>query len=207
MVKFQIINIGTISLNKFWGETKRLRQATATCALLTLEDGRRLLVDPSPTPDALVPMLYARSGLRPEQIDLVFVTHWHGDHHQGLEAFCDATWLMANSGIREWLVSSPVAEVEAMCCASAEDVLPDELALVHTPGHTLQHHSLAADTEWGRLLVAGDSVMTRDHLRTEEGHSNSLDFHLATTTIQAMKAHYDVVVPGHDNYLLVQRGA
>ena len=41
-VKFTILNIGTLSMNKFWGETERLRSPTATCTLLEAGD-RRLL--------------------------------------------------------------------------------------------------------------------------------------------------------------------
>ena len=54
-VQFTIINLGTLSMNKFWGETERVRPATATCVLLESE-GRRLLVDPSPGPDERRPV-------------------------------------------------------------------------------------------------------------------------------------------------------
>jgi glyoxylase-like metal-dependent hydrolase (beta-lactamase superfamily II) len=200
-----IINIGSLSMNKFWGETERLRQPTATCTLLTLPDGSRLLADPSPMREELVSLLFARAGLRPAQVDLVFVTHWHGDHRFGLAAFPEARWLMAGAGLREWREQAPQDGAQIERFLEAERYLPDEVKLVATPGHTQGHHSLAVDTEWGRLLVAGDAVMTRDHLRTEEGHSNSVDFDEAAATIRVIKADYDWVVPGHDNYLWIGR--
>lgn len=205
MASLSIINIGGLSMNKFWGETERLRQPTATCTLLALSDGLRLLVDPSPMPEELTPLLFARAGLVPAQVELVFVTHWHGDHRFGLEAFAGAHWLMAGAGLREWRAHAPQDAAQIERFDEAERYLPDEVALVATPGHTHAHHSLAVETQWGRLLVAGDAVMTRDHLRTEEGHSNSVDFGQAAATIRAIKAGYDWVVPGHDNYLPIAR--
>ena len=55
LVQFVIINIGTLSMNKFWGETERLRSPSATCTLLQA-GGTRLLVDPSPEPATQEPI-------------------------------------------------------------------------------------------------------------------------------------------------------
>ena len=85
-VRFTIVNIGTLSMNKFWGETERLRSPSATCTLLQA-GGKRLLVDPSPDSEPLARLLFERTGLRPEAVDAVFCTHWHGDHRFGLALF------------------------------------------------------------------------------------------------------------------------
>ena len=83
---FTVINIGTLSANKFWGETERVHAVSATCTLLQVA-GKRVLVDPSPYAPELGQMLYDRTGLRPDDIDQVFVTHFHGDHRFGLDLF------------------------------------------------------------------------------------------------------------------------
>ena len=58
-----IINIGTLSMNRFWGETERVRTPSATCTLL--QAGTiRLIVDPSPAPEQLEAKLYEATGLR-----------------------------------------------------------------------------------------------------------------------------------------------
>ena len=53
-VDFTIVNIGTLSMNKYWGETERKRSPNATCTLLDIS-GLHLLVDPSPHPEQLDP--------------------------------------------------------------------------------------------------------------------------------------------------------
>ncbi len=202
---FTIVHIGALGMNHFWGETERVRSATATCSLLRLGDVN-LLVDPSPQPELLERELLATTGLRPQQIDLVFVTHHHGDHRYGLPLVTHAPWLMASDEIATWRAHAPEdGEQIARFCA-AEGALPIEIALLPTPGHTLTHHSLAFDCAWGRVLVAGDAVMTYDHWLHDEGHTNSVDFALASETIRRAKSVYDWVIPGHGNYAPTGRG-
>jgi len=201
--KFTVVNIGTLSMNKFWGETERLRSATATCVLLEIE-GHRLLVDPSPGPDLLEPMLFARTGLRPVDIDAVFITHFHGDHRFGLELFARASWLMAAPGLGEWREHSPQDAETIARFLPAEGRLPEGIGLFASPGHTHGHHALVADTRWGRLIVAGDAVMTQDFYDAEEGYHNCVDFGQATETIRQIKRSADVVIPGHGNLILAR---
>ena len=51
-----------------------------------------------PSPELLESQLFACTGLRPADVDAVFVTHWHGDHRLGLLLFEDKPWLMAAQG-------------------------------------------------------------------------------------------------------------
>jgi glyoxylase-like metal-dependent hydrolase (beta-lactamase superfamily II) len=190
-----VINIGTLSMNKFWGERERLRSATATCVLLET-GGHRLLVDPSPGPELLQPMLFARTGLRPDDIDSVFVTHFHGDHRYGLELFADAAWWMAAPGLGEWREHSPRDAELIARFTPAEGRLPVGIELLASPGHTYGHHALVMDTRWGPLVVAGDAVMTQDFYDAEEGYHNCVDFEQATETIRAIKRRANLVIPG-----------
>jgi glyoxylase-like metal-dependent hydrolase (beta-lactamase superfamily II) len=200
-VRFTIVNIGSLSINKFWGETERVRSATATCILLETE-GQRLLVDPSPGPEELESTLFDRSGLRPADIDSVFLTHFHGDHRYGLELFKGATWLMAQSGLQEWRARSPQDSGLIDRFIPASERLLEGVHLFPSPGHTYGHHGLLMDTRWGRLIVAGDAVMTQDFFDAEAGFHNCVDFDLATQTIRAIKERADWVIPGHGNLVM-----
>jgi glyoxylase-like metal-dependent hydrolase (beta-lactamase superfamily II) len=203
-VEFTIVNIGTLSINKFWDETERQREPSATCTLLEA-GGRRLLVDPSPAPELLEPMLFARLGIRPGDIDLVFLTHFHGDHLFGIEMFDGKPWLMAEAGLDEWRPGGAAETSLKERFLPAQDQLPDGVSLVPGPGHTFGLHCLGADTEWGRLIVAGDAVMTRDFFDAEDGFHNSVDFDQVGKTIRMIKTVADVVVPGHGNLILNKR--
>ena len=201
MVQFTIVNIGTLSANKFWGETERVHPVSATCTLLEAE-GRRLLVDPSPHPEALAQQLFDHAGLRPEAVDAVFCTHWHGDHRFGLELFPDRPWLMAAAGLEEWRAQSPQDAGWIDLFTPAEGRLLPGVELLASPGHTLGHHALIADTRWGPLVVSGDAVMTAEYFAAGEGYRNSVDFELAAETVRLIKARARLVTPGHGNVIL-----
>jgi glyoxylase-like metal-dependent hydrolase (beta-lactamase superfamily II) len=198
-VKFTIVNIGTLSMNKFWGETERVRSPTATCTLLQAGD-QRLLVDPSPHPELLEPMLFARTGLRPADIGAVFITHFHGDHRFGLDLFADASWLMTAPGLEEWRERSPQDSRWIDRFLPAEGRLPEGVSLFASPGHTYGHYSLLAATRWGKAIVSGDAVMTLDWFDAQEGYHNCADFALATDTIRRINQAADLVIPGHGNW-------
>ena len=200
-VHFTIVNIGTLSMNKYWGETERLRAPTATCTLLLAGDVR-LLVDPSPGPELLEPQMFACAGLRPADVDAVFVTHWHGDHHFGLLLFEDKPWLMAAEGLAEWKQQRPADAELFERFEPAEGRLPEGIGLFFSPGHTHGHCSLLVDTRWGPLVVSGDAVMTPEYFEAEEGYRNSLDFDRAAETIRAIKRAAKLVIPGHGNVIL-----
>jgi N-acyl homoserine lactone hydrolase len=200
-VQFTIVNIGTLSMNKFWGETERLRSPSATCTLLQY-GGTRLLVDPSPEPTALEPMLFARTGLRPAAIDVVFLTHWHGDHRYGLASFEGASWCVAADGLAEWQRRHPDEAAFWQRFQAAEGALPAWIELYPSPGHAVGHCSLRVETAWGPLIVAGDAVMTPEFLTAEEGYHNSIDFDQATETIREIKRVARLVIPGHGNLIL-----
>ncbi len=202
---FRIINIGTLSQNKFWGEKARMREdISATCTLLDVGECR-LLVDPSPRRELLERLLFNRAGLRPDAIDAVYVTHWHGDHLFGLRLFEHATWLMAEAGIAEWRECAPEYRHLSDRFQPAEQALPEGIELFAAPGHTLTLAALKTETPWGSLIITGDGVMNREYFAAEEGYHNSIDFELAAATIRSIKAAADLVIPGHDNVLLNAR--
>jgi glyoxylase-like metal-dependent hydrolase (beta-lactamase superfamily II) len=200
-VTFRIINIGTLSMNKFWGETERVHPVSATCTLLET-GGQRLLVDPSPHPEPLRSLLFDRSGLSPASIDAVFLTHWHGDHRFGLELFEGVPWWMAQAGLAEWRERSPEDARWIDRFHPAEERLPPGIELYPTPGHTLGHHSLIADTRWGPLVVTGDAAMNVEFYEAGEGYHNSVDFEQAAETIRRIKKAAALVIPGHGNLIL-----
>jgi len=198
--RWDVVTIGNLSRNRYWGESdeKPLRPALCTSTLLTGE-GFRLLVDP-PLADAeaMAFELFRRTGLRPGAVTAVFVTHGHGDHFAGLGSFSGADWLAAPEVAAELNASGKAAKP----VQGASGRLPGAIDVIPTPGHTANHHSLAFECDGRRVVVAGDAVMTRDFWDHRQGYFNSADFDQAAATIDRLAHVADIVVPGHDNYFL-----
>lgn len=203
--RFTIVNIGSLSVNKYWGETERMREPSATCTLVETGDAR-MLVDPSPFPGGLESRLFAATGLRPSAVDLVYMTHFHGDHRFGLALFEGVPWLMASSA-REELRASKDGGALGGRVEDAEGRLPDGVDLFPSPGHTPGHCSLALNIEWGRLVIAGDAVMTPEFWLHDDGFHNTWDFDAVRDTIGRIRAEADFVVPGHGNYFPTAHGS
>jgi glyoxylase-like metal-dependent hydrolase (beta-lactamase superfamily II) len=201
--RWDIITIGNISRNRYWGESddRAYRSAVCTCTVIRTDAGR-LLVDPSlKDKERMAAELDRRTGLRLADIDAVILTHEHGDHHFGLRHFPQARWLAAPE----------VAERLNRDAQYAERIEPTEgplmgsVELIPTPGHTLTHHSLRFDCDGLSVVIAADAVMTRDFWRDRQGYFNSADLALAAQSIDMLAQIGDIIVPGHDNYFLNPR--
>src|SRR2546421_8148319 len=83
---WDIITIGNLSRNRYWGESeeKSLHAVICTTTIITGKDFH-VIVDPSLVDGkAMAAELKRRTGLTPDHIEIAFVTHEHGDHHIGL---------------------------------------------------------------------------------------------------------------------------
>ena len=207
MQEFHVLTIGHFSRNRFWGEsdTEAYRDALCTCTLIKGENN--IVVDPSETPEQMARTLYNRSGLRPEAVNTVFLTHAHGDHFAGLECFENAEWIMSGADLALMRRSADERERRlATRIAEAKPGFSEGIALVELPGHTMGTTGLLLETQDGKVCVCGDSIMTRDFFKARLGYYNSVDFTLSSASIQKVAQLADIVVPGHDNYFLTHRG-
>ncbi len=92
-LSYTVVSIGALSRNRFWNETEPRRMAHATTTLVQ-EGDRNILVDPGLPEQVLAQRLEERTGLKPEQIDVVFLTNFRPVHRRALPLFSKATWLM-----------------------------------------------------------------------------------------------------------------
>ena len=208
-VRWHILTIGHLSRNKFWGESEdqAYRAPLCTSTLIQLAD-RTIVVDPGCPPEEMVRVLDQRTGLPPEAVDTVFLTHFHGDHHVGISAFPRARWCMATPDIQAWTAQAPTDSPELRLLARLETVtgeLAPGIALLPTPGHTSTHTSLSFTSGGMRVVVAGDAAMTHDFFLARDVYFNTVDRAAAVQSIATIADQADIVVPGHDNYFLNRR--
>jgi glyoxylase-like metal-dependent hydrolase (beta-lactamase superfamily II) len=201
MHRWDIITIGNLSRNRYWGEGDEhaCRPPLCTSTLLTGAQ-YRLLVDPPCAEEArMVAELDRRAGCRLADISAIFLTHEHADHHFGLRHFPHALWYAAPETAA--LINStgnydkPVEPVTGVLCG--------EIAILPTPGHTNGHHSLRFDCGGQTVIVAGDAVMTRDFWQQRQGYFNSADPRQVRETMAHLADIARIIIPGHDNYFLI----
>ncbi len=230
-LSYTVVSIGALSRNRFWNETEPRRVAHATTTLVC-DDKTTVLVDPGLPEQVLLQRLDERTGLKPEQIDVVFLTNFRPVHRRALEAFSKATWLMHEpelTAVREHLDQSGAAmrdarrqavddnpadrrELERMIrqeramldkLKPADDKLTRRVHLFPSPGATPGSAGLLL-TELSRtVVVAGDAVVSRDYFEAGRVFEQVYDLEAAQTSLRDLMEIADVVVPGHDNLFAV----
>jgi len=203
-----VLAIGTLARNRFWGEAVNVREEFATASLV--RSGKTILVvDPGWPSEVMEAVLFYRAGLRPEAVTDVFLTHVDPAHLGGIELFDGARWLACDEEILyagaerggearlDAIISRLVAAPN--CVAPGVDIYP-------TPGHSPGHASLLVATAVQTTVVAGDAVLTRDHLEGGDLGPTLYDREKARESFTEILEIGDFVVPGHDNIVWLRSG-
>jgi glyoxylase-like metal-dependent hydrolase (beta-lactamase superfamily II) len=216
-----IISIGTLSRNRLWGESASTRTAHATTSLIRSGD-RKILLDAGLPPQAIGARLFERTGLRPEQIDTVFLTNFRPAHRWGLALF-DAAEILIHEPEQQWtrrrleglLRDAPSEDLDRRQLEQELGLLerlspaPDKLAgdvdLFPLPGYTPGTCGLLVSSPLTTLLIAGDAVPTLDHFLAGQVLPDAQDIAQAQDSMREVYEIADLIVPGHDNLFLNPR--
>ena len=137
--------------------------------------GRALLVDTGIGPGAMgmrgrLLGELENSGVHPDDVDTVFLTHLHGDHAgwslapDGGPTFPRARYVTQEA---EWEAAEPylrkamssLEDLGVLELMDGEEFLGEELAAIPTPGHSPGHTSLLVSSGGEQALVAGDIIV------------------------------------------------
>jgi glyoxylase-like metal-dependent hydrolase (beta-lactamase superfamily II) len=224
-VRLDIISIGTLSRNRLWQESAPTRTPHATTTLLRSRDTagpRLILIDPGLPAPIQAARLNERTGLRPEQIDTIFLTNFRPAHRAGLAAYPNATLLIHERerdavgdhlrALLERLEDDPDAqrtlrqELEILGrTRAAEDRLVPQVDLFPLPGYTPGTCGLLLSEATTTTLIAGDAVPTREHLLAAQILPDAVDVAAAQESMREAYEIADVIVPGHDNVFVNPR--
>lgn len=178
---------------RFEGETS---YASSTCVLIQ-EKNLNILVDPGTAKEKLASALN-ELGLKPEDIHYVLLTHSHMDHAYDLALFLKARILD-----NQWIYEDDKGEKH-------DGFIPGtELAIIQTPGHTLDHCSLIVSTDQGMVAIAGDVFWwyegEEEKVEIEEEDpfaQNQKELQESRKKILKMA---DFVIPGHGRMFRVEK--
>lgn len=218
-VSFDVVSIGCLSHNRFWDEQQPVRTAHATTTLIR-DGSHTILVDPSLPAEVLVHRLAERTGLKPDQVDCVFLTSFQPVHRRGLDLFSKADWLMHEAEIdafRDHLAHA-LASDEQVDSQQAElireelgilerfkpapDRLTGQVHLFPTPGVTHGSCSLLLVPATMTVAIAGDAVINRDYLEHGRAYERCHDVRKATESLGELIEIADQIVCGHDNAIV-----
>ncbi|MBI4580574.1 MAG: MBL fold metallo-hydrolase [Planctomycetes bacterium] len=195
---YTVVSIGTLSRNRFWGESEPRRVAHATTTLIRDGD-TTILVDPGLPGELLAQRLDERTGLKPEQIDLVFLTNFRPVHRRALGLFAGAGWLMhgpeieAVRGHLENLSASLSFDPEAVDARHADQSHP---AAEHAASEQRDLEALVRQERGllDRIKSADDRLSRRVHLFPSVGATPGSAALLLTDTARTVLVAGDAVV-------------
>jgi len=140
-------------------------------------------------------------GHSPDDIEVVFITHWHLDHYGNLDIFDRA----------QRMASRPVVEgsnlMDFIPVDDGEEIA-EGVTVVYTPGHTLGHASVLVDSEVAlrghglkcRLGLAGDAIVSLGYFDKGKVWTYNEDFYSKEEAMKSMKKlakASDIIIPGH----------
>jgi len=207
-VRTDIIAIGSLAANPYWGEKRPVRREFATATLVRSGEVC-LMVDPGWPAEVLKAALWYRAGLEPEAVTHVFLTHFDAAHFGGIDLFEGAAWSMYEEEIRfaraEADAAGPAARVLERV-RPAPDRFADGVDLFPTFGPSPGHCSVLVYTALASTVVAGDIVLTGDHFARGSLGEDPWDLERAKESFQDVLEVADLVVPGHDNLVVCRAG-
>jgi glyoxylase-like metal-dependent hydrolase (beta-lactamase superfamily II) len=220
-MRFDIISIGTLSRNRLWNETQAVRTPHATTTLVRIGK-RHLLVDPALPAAALGARLFERTGVRPEQIDTVFLTNFRPAHRAGLSLFSRAKVLIheneqqaAQQHLERMIQQVPEEDIDRRVLEqelellqtlhAAEDKPAPGVDLFPLFGYTPGNCGLLLAMPTVTVVIAGDAVVTQEHFLAGQALPDSYDIAAAHAALAEVYEIADLIVPGHDNIFLNPR--
>jgi glyoxylase-like metal-dependent hydrolase (beta-lactamase superfamily II) len=213
--RVDVISIGTLSRNRLWGEAQAVRTAHSTTSLIRAGK-RTILVDPGLPAPALAARLGERAALRPDQVDIVFLTNFRQAHRAGLQLFATAKILIheneqqfAAEQMQALIDQAPPDDIDrrllerdldlVQSLSPAEDKLAPGVDLYPLFGYTPGTCGLLVSAPVLTTLIAGDAVPTLDHFLAGQVLPDSHDIAAAQESLREVYEIADLIVPGHDN--------
>src|SRR5262249_52651080 len=153
----------------------------------------------------------AAKGLKPEDIDVVVLTHLHFDHIGNTELFQNARFIVQRSEIpmlisppkfatfyyREW--SHKITNIsDRLIPIEGNWKLSKNIELVRLGGHSPGQMAVFVQTEKGRVCIASDFLYNYSNLRHEWPIGPVWDMDEWIRGLRFIKGEADIIVPNHD---------
>jgi glyoxylase-like metal-dependent hydrolase (beta-lactamase superfamily II) len=167
--------------------------ASSTTCLITTVD-KKIITDPGCNREKLLKVL-DKEGLTTDAIDYVFLSHCHPDHILLAGIFEKAKFVTFDTNLvydKDLLLEFDKYE------------MGNDIEIIETPGHVLEHLSLIVNTPEGKIAIAGDVIWWVDGEKqvfdiNQEDHSQAkgMDMEKLVESRKRLLAVADWIIPGH----------
>lgn len=178
------------------GYAKKTKEGWLASSSTTLieDGGKRIIVDPGIN-RKLLPEKLKVEGLIPNDIDIVFITHYHPDH------------MFLASIFEKAVIADGDTVYEKDDEAEYEGKVPGtDLEVVLTPGHAHEHAVLVTNTDKGKVVVAADVFWWNDQEKQQTDNIETLinkedpftkDWEALKESRKKVLKIADWIIPGH----------
>ena len=198
------------------GSTNRGFLGWSSCILLKLPNHKYLLFDTAGFNERYVLLEKLKENkLSVDDIELVFLSHFHFDHAVNFNLFRNATFFIhekeieyASTNIQDLAI--PKEMLPSLLATNRVQIIKgntgriEDITWVLTPGHTPGLCSLFIHLKHENWVLASDAVKNLYELRDEQVNM-SVDQKQSISTIRKIKEWADVVIPGHDQPVKIIR--
>ena len=128
-----------------YASKKRKNSPASSGVVLIFGGDIKVLVDPGSNAKALLDAL-RKERIKPSDIDIVFLTHYHLDHLLNIRLF-------PTNDIYD---GDTISRGDKIINFSGGKLPKTNIKVIKTPGHAHEHCSLLVQTAKGKIAVAGD---------------------------------------------------
>lgn len=186
------------------GYAKKLKTgwiASSTTCLVTTKNNK-IITDPGCNREKLLKAL-DKEGLTTNDINYVFLSHCHPDHILLAGIFEKAKFITFDANLmydRDLMLEFD------------KDALGEDIEIIETPGHVLEHLSLLVSTPEGKVAIAGDVIWWTDGEEQtfnidQKDHSQAKGMNMEKL-IESRKKLLEVadfIIPGHGKMFKVEK--
>jgi glyoxylase-like metal-dependent hydrolase (beta-lactamase superfamily II) len=186
------------------GYAKKLENgfiASSTTCLVTTRD-KKIITDPGCNREKLR-MALKKENLTTQDIHYVFLSHCHPDHILLAGLFEKAKFVTFDSNL--------IYDHDTMT-EFDKHVLGNDIEIIETPGHVIEHLSLLVETSQGKVAIAGDTIWWLDDEEqvfdvNQEDHAQvkGMNMEALVESRKKLVKLADYIIPGHGKMFKVNK--